>query len=86
VLLGRRGECATLDGVLAAIRRGDSRALVIGGEAGIGKTVLLDYLVTQAAECRVLRIAGIQSEAELSFGALHQLCAPMLDRTGLLQG
>ena len=80
MLLGRRGECATLDEVVGSVRRGESRALAIGGEAGIGKSALLDYLVSRASDCRVVRIAGIQSEAEVSFAALHQLCGPMLNR------
>ena len=66
--------------MIAAARRGESRALVLAGEAGIGKTALLDYLVSKASGCRVVRVAGIQSEAELGFAALHQLCGPLLDR------
>ncbi|GAA3069234.1 LuxR family transcriptional regulator [Pseudonocardia yunnanensis] len=62
---------------------GDSRALVVRGEPGVGKTALLDYMVEQASGCRVARVAGIQSEVELAFAGLHQLCAPMLD---LIQG
>ena len=58
---------------------GDSRALVVRGEPGVGKTALLDYMVGQASGCRVARVAGIQSEVELAFAGLHQLCAPMLD-------
>ena len=52
---------------------------MVSGEAGVGKTALLDYLAANASGCRVARIAGVQSEMELAFAALHQLCAPMLD-------
>jgi DNA-binding CsgD family transcriptional regulator len=69
-----------LDRLLDAVRAGESRALVVRGEPGIGKTALLDYLVEQATGCRVTRIAGIQSEMELAFAGLHQLLAPMLSR------
>ena len=56
--------------------------LVLRGEAGVGKTALLDYLVERAAGCRVVRAAGVESEMELAFAGLHQLCAPLLDRLG----
>src|SRR6186997_2087821 len=83
-LLGRRRECAALDRVLADVRTGHSRALVIRGEAGVGKSVLLDYLAEQAKGCRVIRAAGTESEMELAFAGLHQLLAPVLDhRNGL---
>ena len=52
--------------------------LVIRGEAGIGKTALLHYCARQAAGCRVAQLSGVESELELPFAALHQLCAPML--------
>jgi predicted ATPase len=80
VLLGRRTECETLDRVVEAVRGGESRALVIRGEAGVGKTALLEYLRERASGCRVAWVAGIQPETELAYAALHQLCAPMLDR------
>jgi predicted ATPase len=79
VLLGRRGECGVLDRMLEAVRAGESRALVVRGEPGVGKTALLEYLVEQSSLCRVARAAGVQSEMELAFAGLHQLCAPMLD-------
>ena len=85
-LQGRRGECAVLDELLAAVRAGESRALVVRGESGVGKTALLDYLAARASGCRVARAPGVQSEMELAFAALHQLCAPMLDRLDLLPG
>ena len=62
------------------VRAGESRVLVLRGEPGVGKTALLEYLVGQASGCRVARAAGVQSEMELAFAGLHQLCAPMLDR------
>ena len=64
---------------MADVRAGEGRALVVRGEPGVGKTVLLDYLARRASGCRVERAAGVQSEMELAFAALHQLCAPMLD-------
>ena len=64
---------------MAGVRAGEGRALVVRGEPGVGKTVLLDYLAGRASGCRVARAAGVQSEMELAFAALHQLCAPMLD-------
>src|SRR5580693_1318129 len=82
-LVGRHRECAVLDRLIEAVRAGESRALVVSGEAGVGKTALLDYLAGQASECRVERAVGVQSEMELPFAALHQLCAPMLEK---LQG
>ena len=79
-LLGRRSESATLDGLLEVVRAGESRALVIRGDPGVGKTALLEYVVERAAGCRVAQAAGVQAEMELAFAGLHQLCAPMLDR------
>ncbi|RYU14919.1 ATP-binding protein [Nocardioides iriomotensis] len=77
-LWGRSGERRRLDDALAAVRRGESAVLVVRGEAGVGKTALLQYAAGQATDCRVARIAGVESELELPFAALHQLCAPML--------
>ncbi|GAS98025.1 regulatory protein LuxR [Mycolicibacterium canariasense] len=79
-LLGRRDECAVLDGIVAALRSGESRALVIRGEPGIGKTALLNHLANNAGPCRVERTAGIQSEMEFAFAGIHQLCMPLLGR------
>lgn len=79
-LMGRRAECDVLDRLLAAIRTGESRALVMHGEPGVGKTALLEYLAGQASGCRLTRAAGVESEMELAYAALQQLCAPMLDR------
>ena len=83
-LLGRRRECAVLDGAIADAKNGRSGVLVLDGEAGIGKTVLLDRVGDRASGCRVARVAGIESEAEMAFGGLHQLCAPLRDRFGQL--
>ncbi|SCL30465.1 regulatory protein, luxR family [Micromonospora rhizosphaerae] len=77
-LTGRRSERHVLDRLIDAVRAGESRALMVRGDPGVGKTALLDYLVDHAAGCRVLRVVGVQSEMELAFAGLHQLCAPML--------
>ncbi len=79
-LLGRGAECALLDDLAVDIRRGESRSLVLRGEAGIGKTALLQYLVESAPDLRVLRAAGVESEMELAYAGLHQLCAALLAR------
>jgi DNA-binding CsgD family transcriptional regulator len=79
-LRGRRGECQELDRLVASARSGESRALVLDGEAGVGKTALLDYLAQSASGCRIARVAGDESEMELAFAGLHQFCAPMLDQ------
>jgi DNA-binding CsgD family transcriptional regulator len=84
VLLGRDAERARLDETLSAVRAGESRVLVLRGGPGIGKTALLGYARDAATGMRVLRAVGIESEMELAFAALHQLCMPLLDRlTGL---
>jgi DNA-binding CsgD family transcriptional regulator len=79
-LWGRRAECDQLDTVLANARAGWSGSLVVRGEAGVGKTALLDYILARAAGCRVVRAAGVEAEMELAFAGLHLLCAPFLDR------
>ncbi len=79
-LTGRHAERSVLDDLVRAVRQGESRALVVHGEAGIGKTALLDYLAGHAPGCRIARSSGVQSEMELPFSGMHQLCAPMLDR------
>jgi DNA-binding CsgD family transcriptional regulator len=85
-LLGRGDECGVLDRLVAGVRAGQSQVLVLRGEAGAGKTALLDYLRERAAGCQVIRAVGAESEMDLPFAALHQLCAPFLDRLGLLPG
>jgi DNA-binding CsgD family transcriptional regulator len=79
-LRGRSSEVSVLAGLIAAVRAGESRVLVLRGEPGVGKTALLDHLAGQAEGCRVVRVAGVQSEIELAFAGLHQLLAPMLDQ------
>jgi DNA-binding CsgD family transcriptional regulator len=79
-LLGRRSECEKLDRLLADVRGGDSRALVVRGVPGVGKTALLEYLTQLATDCRVVQVAGVESEMELPYAGLQQLCAPFLDR------
>ena len=81
---GRARERATLDGMLDRVREGTSAVLVIRGEAGIGKTALMQYCARQASGCRVTQIAGVESELEMPLAAMHQLCAPMLDHIGAL--
>lgn len=78
-LRGRRGECERLNRLLQGVGASRSQVLVLRGEAGVGKSALLDYLTTEASDCHVLRAAGIQSEMEFPFAGLHQLCAPILD-------
>ena len=85
-LLGRRSECETLDRLLRSVRSGQSRVLVLRGEAGVGKTALLGYVVEQAWGWRILRAAGVKFELELAFAGLHQLCGSMLAGLGGLPG
>ncbi|HEV2244883.1 MAG TPA: AAA family ATPase [Streptosporangiaceae bacterium] len=86
MLRGRGQQCSTVDGLLAEVRAGRSRALVIRGEAGIGKTALLGYAAETAPDFQVARAEGVESEMELPFAALHQLCGRMLGRLGALPG
>ena len=76
-LQGRQRECETLDRLVVSLRAGQSAALVLRGEAGIGKTALLDYVQANPAASRVVRAAGVESELELAYGGLHQLCAQL---------
>ncbi len=80
MLVDRLPERAALSQLLDAARAGRSGVLVVRGEPGIGKTALLEYLVESAAGLRVARVAGVESEMELAFAALQQLCAPMLGK------
>jgi DNA-binding CsgD family transcriptional regulator/tetratricopeptide (TPR) repeat protein len=75
---GRTREREELDGALDRVRSGESAVLVLRGDAGIGKTALLQYVADRAGDCRVARLAGVESELELPFAALQQLCGPML--------
>ncbi|MFL6026163.1 MAG: AAA family ATPase, partial [Friedmanniella sp.] len=79
-LRGRRAECEALDALVDSLRAGRSGTLVLHGEAGIGRSALLGYLVGHAAGCRIARAVGVESETELAFAGLHQLCLPFLDR------
>src|SRR4051812_22039403 len=79
MLRGRRNERDVLDRLLERVRGGDSSVLVVSGEGGVGKTALLEDLAERAAGGRIVRGAGGESEMELAFAGLHQLCAPMLD-------
>src|SRR6202011_2770953 len=81
-MTGRLSERGVLDRFVAGVRGGQGRALVVRGEPGVGKTVLLEYLAGRASGCRVARAVGVQSEMELAFAGLHQLCAPMMDHPG----
>ena len=82
-LRGRETECATIDGLVANINPGSAQVLVLRGEAGAGKTALLGYLVERARVHHVVQIAGVESDMELAFAGLQQLCAPLL---GYLDG
>jgi len=82
--LDRQRECELLDGLLHAVRNGRGGVIVVRGEAGIGKSALLDYTARAAADLRLVRVAGVESEMELAFAALHQFCSPILDSLPLL--
>src|SRR6478609_7047278 len=78
-LLGRQRECDALGRLIAGVRAGQSQVLVLRGEAGVGKTALLDYVSTTASGCQLTRTAGVESEMELPFAGLQRLCVPLLD-------
>jgi DNA-binding CsgD family transcriptional regulator len=86
VLRGRCDERAVLDRLLDDARAGQSGVLLLRGDAGIGKTALLDYVIGLSPDMRVVRAVGVESEMELPFAAMHQLCGPMLDRLDALPG
>ena len=83
-LRGRQGECDVLSHLVASVKAGRSQVLVLRGEAGIGKTALLEFLADSARGCQIGRAAGVESELELAYAGLHQLCSPYLDRIGAL--
>jgi DNA-binding CsgD family transcriptional regulator len=85
-LINRETERAVLDRFVAGVRAGEGQSLVVRGEPGVGKTVLLDYLARQSGGCRMVRAAGVQSEMELAFAGLHQLCGPLFGHAGRLPG
>ncbi|WP_031517444.1 ATP-binding protein [Streptomyces sp. NRRL F-5123] len=78
-MVGRLRECAALDDLLAGLRDGGSRVLVVRGEAGIGKSVLLEHVAARASGVKVTWAHGIEADMELPYASLHQLCAPFLD-------
>lgn len=86
MLLDRASERAVLDRLVADVRTGESRVLVLRGDAGIGKSAVLEYVVEQVVGWRVVRAVGIEAEKELAFAGLHQVCAPMLHRLAQLPG
>ncbi len=86
MLLGRRSECAALDALIRAASAGRSGALVVRGDPGVGKTALLKDAIERASELRVVRAVGVESEMELAFAGLHQLCVPLLGRLERLPG
>jgi DNA-binding CsgD family transcriptional regulator len=85
-LRGRVNECALLDDLVSAVRRGESRSLLLVGEAGIGKTALVRHLIATATTSglTVLRTVGVESDMELAYASLHQLCAPLLESLDVL--
>lgn len=83
-LVGRHRECAALDDLLVDLREGGSRVLVIRGEAGIGKSVLLQYLAEHASRVKVTWAHGIEADMELPYASLHQLCSPFLNELDAL--
>jgi hypothetical protein len=86
MLMNRLTERAAVDSLLASARGGMGSALVLRGEPGIGKTALLEYAIESASGFRIARAGGVESEMELAFAALHQLCVPALDRLERLPG
>ena len=82
--LGRTSERAVIDRLLANVRGGQSAVLVIRGEAGIGKTALLQYAARQASDLRVEHVTGVEADMELPYAGIHQLCARMLPRLDAL--
>src|SRR3712207_4301336 len=86
VLPGRRRECEFLYELLSRVRSGSSASLVLLGEAGVGKTALIDDAIASASDLRVARAVGVEAEMEFAFAGLHQLCGRMLDRLDHLPG
>src|ERR1700710_2637025 len=83
-LRGRDSECEELQGLISAVRAGSCQVLVLRGEAGVGKSALLSYLSQQAEGFRCVDVAGVQSDMELAFAGLQQLCAPLIGHLGQL--
>ncbi|HEY6891374.1 MAG TPA: AAA family ATPase [Solirubrobacter sp.] len=85
-LLGRQRECDALERLVGGVRAGRSGVLVLRGEAGVGKTALLEYVASAASGFRIARAAGVESEMELPYAGLHGLCAPLLTQLPGLPG
>jgi hypothetical protein len=85
-LWGREQECALLDELVSSVRRGESCSLVLTGEAGIGKSALLQYLVASADAMNIVRATGVESDMGLPYAGLHQLCTPLLGGIDRLPG
>src|SRR6204780_3286969 len=85
-LRGRGRECAALDRLVADARAGRSAVVVLRGEAGAGKSALLEFVAARALDCRIARAAGVESEMELAFAGLDQLGAPMLAHLDRMPG
>ncbi len=85
-LVGRRAEQGSLDALIQAARGGESQAIVLRGDPGVGKSALLEYAAAAASGCRELHAIGLESERELAYAGLHQLCTPLLDRLERLPG
>ena len=83
-LSGRDGECTTLRGLISNLQTGSGQVLVLRGEAGVGKSALLRYLTGQTADVRCAQVAGVESDTELAFAGLQQLCAPLMSHLGEL--
>src|ERR1700722_425198 len=79
-LVGRNPECSAVDELLRQVSDGSSGALVVRGEPGIGKSAILDYAAKAAAGFLVLAVTGIESEMEVAFSGLQQVCAPLAGR------
>jgi len=83
-LIDRRHECEVLDELLTDVLTCASRAIVLRGEAGVGKSALMDHLSDQVAGCHVSRAVGVESEMELAYSGIHQLCGPLLNHLNRL--
>ncbi|MFG1621911.1 AAA family ATPase [Kribbella sp. NPDC049227] len=85
-LRGRRDECEVLDRLVAGARLGGRGVMVLRGAPGIGKSALLGYVAAAATDCRILRVAGVESQMELAFAGLQELCEPLLGALDQLPG
>src|ERR1700744_489744 len=83
-LVGRDREIRALRDLLSRVRSGSGAALVVRGEPGVGKTVLLDELESLAHDFQIVRAEGIESEVKLDYAALHRILRPFFNRTNEL--